>query len=58
MERIATSLRRYFQGWATVDPDVALGLFGTGVGLAVPEVPVAEHNQPVVEHIRPAVRAA
>lgn len=48
MERIATSLRRYFQGWATVDPAVALGLFGTGVGLAIPELPVAERNHQAV----------
>ncbi|MEI6252577.1 MAG: hypothetical protein WCP30_07210 [Mycobacteriaceae bacterium] len=48
MERMVTTLRRYFEGWATVDPAVALGLFGTGVGLAVPEFPVTEQNRPLV----------
>ena len=51
MERMFTAIRRYFQDWATVDPAVALGLFGTGVGLAVPELPEGER-------IRPVARAA
>lgn len=29
-------LRNWLNGWTTVDPAVALGLFGTGVGYAVP----------------------
>lgn len=37
MERIVTRIRRYFQGWSSVDPAVALGLFGTGVGMAIGE---------------------
>lgn len=48
MERIASGLRRHFQGWAAVDPAVALGLFGTGVGLAIPELPVTAPDHPVV----------
>jgi hypothetical protein len=36
MERMFTAIDRFFQRWAT-DPAVALGLFGTGVGLALPE---------------------
>ena len=42
MERMFTAIRRYFQD---------LGLFGTGVGLAVPELPEGER-------IRPVARAA
>lgn len=40
MNRITNAIRRYFQSWTTMDPAVALGLFGTGVGLAVPEYPM------------------
>jgi hypothetical protein len=47
MERIRTHVRRYFQGWSMVDPAVALGLFGTGVGLAVPELPARAQTGPV-----------
>ena len=47
MERIATSIRRYFQGWSTVDPAVALGLFGTGVGMAIGEFDAIEQGRPM-----------
>lgn len=34
-------IRNWLNGFRTVDAAVALGLFGTGVGLALP-VPIAE----------------
>ena len=42
MERMFAAIRRYCQDWATMDPAVALGLFGTGVGLSVGEFPAGE----------------
>ena len=36
MKKITHSIRNWFNGLTTVDPAVALGLFGTGVGLALP----------------------
>lgn len=46
MAGIATAIRRYFQDWSIVDPAVALGLFGTGVGLAVPRFPAGAQPEP------------
>lgn len=40
MNRITDAIRRYLRNWTTMDPAVALGLFGTGVGLSLPEYPV------------------
>ncbi len=37
--RIRSAVRAYATGVATVDPAVALGLFGTGVGMAIPLTP-------------------
>lgn len=34
--RMRSAVRAYATGWKTVDPAVALGLFGTGVGMALP----------------------
>lgn len=48
MERIISAVRRYFDGWSRMDPAVALGLFGTGVGLAVPEYPVWAADGPAL----------
>lgn len=48
MDRIIAGIRRYFENWSTVDPAVALGLFGTGVGLAVPEFPMWAADGPVL----------
>lgn len=31
-----TTFRKWISDWTTVDPAVALGLFGTGVGYAAP----------------------
>ena len=45
MERMFTAIGRYFQNCAT-DPAVALGLFGTGVGLALLENPTPAHGGP------------
>ena len=48
MERIIAGISRYFQGWSTMDPAVAMGLFGAGVGLAVPEYPAWAADGPVL----------
>lgn len=40
MDRIRNAIRRYLDSWSTVDPAVALGLFGTGVGLPPRDFPV------------------
>ena len=34
--KMRSAMRTFGTRWTTVDPAVALGMFGTGVGLAVP----------------------
>lgn len=48
MNRITKAIRRCFQSWTAMDPAVALGLFGTGVGLAVPDYPTWAAEGPVL----------